>query len=211
LRSGVVNTETLFVTTNALRLKPNAPHPAWPGRDFGPQSEEFAALLASPNGRGVAWFLAQHKAQLGHKTISNVRVWGKEDEVFILFVFEDLSDSDESETSAEEVPPQEISSIQASGRDRKAWEAIQCRLFGLFCISKASIGQRHLEILSRGESDPQPLPVPQFPNRKKPEVKIDWDRWVDKGRSYQELLRCGLKDSKWKSYDDLANNGWKMV
>ena len=144
LRSGVVNTETLFVTTNALRLKPNALHPAWPGRDFGPQSDGFAALLASPNGRGVAWFLAQHKVQLGHKTISNIRVWGEEDEVFILFVFEDVSDSDENETSAEEVPPQEISSIQASGRDRKAWEAIQCRLFGLFCISKASIGQRHL-------------------------------------------------------------------
>jgi hypothetical protein len=211
LRSGVVNSETLLVTTNALRLKPDAPHPAWPGRDFGPQSEGFAAILASPNGRGVAWFLAQHKAQLGHKTISNVRVWGEEDEVFILFVFEDVSDSDENETSAEEVTPQEISSIQASGKDRKAWEAIQCKLFGLFCISKASNGQRDLEILSRGKDDPQSLPVPQFPNRKKPKVKIDWDRWVDKGKSYQELLRCGLKDSKWKSYDDLTNNGWKKV
>jgi hypothetical protein len=212
LRSEVVNTETLFVTTNALRLQPNAPHPNWPSRDFGPRSDGFAALLASPNGRGVAWFLAQHKAQLGHKTISNIRVWGEDGEVFILFVFEDVSDSDEAETTAEEVPPQEISSLQAIGKDRKAWEDIHYRLFGLFCISKASAKERDLEILSRGEGDPQPLPVPQSPNRKKPKVKIDWDQWVDKGKSYLEMLRWGdLKDSKWKSYDDLADNGWKLV
>jgi hypothetical protein len=54
--------------------------------------------------------------------------------------------------------------------------------------------------------------VPQSPNRKKPKVKVDWDQWVDKGKSYLEMLRCGdLKDSKWKSYDDLADNGWKLV
>jgi hypothetical protein len=100
-------------------------------------------------------------------------VWGEDGEVFILFVFEDVSDSDKAETTAEEVPPQEISSLQAIGKDRKAWEAIQCRLFGLFCISKASAKERDLEMLSRGEGDPQPLPVPQSPNRKKPKVKID--------------------------------------
>ena len=212
LRSGVVNPATLSVTTNALRLKPNAALPTWPARDFGPQSDGFAALLASPNGRGVACFLAQHKAQLGHKTISSIRVWGENGEVFILFVFEDVSDSDEGETSAEEVPPQDLSSVQASEKSRTAWEALQCRLFGLFCISKAPVQQRGLAIASRGEGDPLSLPVLQFPSRKKPKVKIDWDLWVSKGKSYLAMLHCGdLKDSKWKSYNDLTDNGWRLV
>ena len=128
LRSGVVNLETLSVTTTALRLEPNALHPTWPGRDFDPHSDGFAALLASPNGRGVAWFLAQHKAQLGHKTISNIRVWGDNGEVFILFVFEDVSESNDDETSAEAVPPQELASLLGNDKSRTTW-----RLYSASC------------------------------------------------------------------------------
>jgi hypothetical protein len=85
-------------------------------------------------------------------------------------------------------------------------------LFGLFCISKASIQHRNVVITSCDEGDSQTPPAPQFPSRKKPRVKIDWDRWVNKGKSYLEMLRCGgIKDSKWRSYNDLAENGWKLV
>ena len=215
LRSGVVNPETLSITSQALRLKETEAHPKWPGRDFKAQSDGFAALLASPNGCGVAWFLGQHKAQLGHKTITSIRVWGEHDDVFLLFVFEDVSDSgdDESvETSTEETPPQEIASLEAPSSSKTVWETLQCKLFGLFCGPGAQNEQRSLDIAPRGDGDPLSLPVPQFPNRNKPKVKIDWNLWVDKGKSYLEMLRCGsIKDSKWKSYDDLAKNGWKVV
>jgi hypothetical protein len=111
LHSNAVNPDTMSIANKAMGLKPHSPYPMWPGRDFQSQSDGFAALLASPNGRGIAWFLAQHKAQLGHKIISKIRVWGEAEELFILFVFEDVSDSDDDETSAEESPPQELSSI----------------------------------------------------------------------------------------------------
>ncbi|KAK4545410.1 hypothetical protein LTR36_002760 [Oleoguttula mirabilis] len=33
------------------------------------------ALLATPNLRGVAWLLAQHKADMGERTVRSIRVW----------------------------------------------------------------------------------------------------------------------------------------
>lgn len=49
--------------------------PKWPGVDFAIGSDEFAALIASPNGVGVAFFLLQHREQLGRKTFSSVKVF----------------------------------------------------------------------------------------------------------------------------------------
>ncbi|KAJ5768712.1 hypothetical protein N7520_003271 [Penicillium odoratum] len=42
---------------------------------FYPGSEAFDALVGSPNGNAQAWILINHKAQLGVKTISSIRVW----------------------------------------------------------------------------------------------------------------------------------------
>lgn len=62
----------------------------WPGKDYLPDSDEFAALLASPNGVGVAYLLLQHRDLLGTKTITSIRVWRAE-ELHILFSIGDLS------------------------------------------------------------------------------------------------------------------------
>jgi hypothetical protein len=46
--------------------------PKWPGVTFSIDSEEAKALCGTPNGSGVLWLLAQHKAGLGHKTVDEV-------------------------------------------------------------------------------------------------------------------------------------------
>ncbi|KAI9691319.1 MAG: hypothetical protein M1820_009740 [Bogoriella megaspora] len=45
------------------------------GQEFTADSNEGKAILATPNGRGKAFFLAQHKEALGRKTITRMRVW----------------------------------------------------------------------------------------------------------------------------------------
>jgi hypothetical protein len=49
--------------------------PMWPGIDFDMTSEEAKALLGTPNGSGVAWLLAQHKEELGQKTVEKATLW----------------------------------------------------------------------------------------------------------------------------------------
>ncbi|KAK5122394.1 hypothetical protein LTR85_003978 [Meristemomyces frigidus] len=44
-------------------------------RVYTMDTEEGKALLASPNGSGVAWFLIQHRQQLGHKRVRSVSVF----------------------------------------------------------------------------------------------------------------------------------------
>jgi hypothetical protein len=46
--------------------------PRWPGITFSVDSEDAVALCGTPNGSGVLWLLAQHKAGLGRKTIDKV-------------------------------------------------------------------------------------------------------------------------------------------
>ncbi|GAD94426.1 hypothetical protein MYCGRDRAFT_89049 [Paecilomyces variotii No. 5] len=50
------------------------------GRSFFPGQAEFQALLYSPNIRGLAWLLIQHKPQLGLREINKITVFGKIDD-----------------------------------------------------------------------------------------------------------------------------------
>lgn len=47
----------------------------WPGRKFSVNTAQGQALLGSPNGGGVAWLLAQHKAALGNRAVTDVTVF----------------------------------------------------------------------------------------------------------------------------------------
>ena len=58
----------------------------WPGVAFDTKSDEGHALLGSPNGAAFAYFLMQHKAQLGRKTITKVTVFRAETDDEMAFV-----------------------------------------------------------------------------------------------------------------------------
>ena len=49
--------------------------PPWPGLMFPADSDEGKLLLHTPNGKGVAWLLINHKEPFGLKTISAVQIW----------------------------------------------------------------------------------------------------------------------------------------
>ncbi|KAF2621471.1 hypothetical protein BU25DRAFT_379643, partial [Macroventuria anomochaeta] len=58
----------------------------WPGMEFDTKTDEGHALLGSPNGAGFAYFLMQHKRELGLKTITKVTVFRAETDDDLAFV-----------------------------------------------------------------------------------------------------------------------------
>ncbi|KAK1908835.1 hypothetical protein P3342_006714 [Pyrenophora teres f. teres] len=58
----------------------------WPGIEFSTATDEGHALLGSPNGTAFAYFLMQHKAQLGQKTITKITVFRPENDDELEFV-----------------------------------------------------------------------------------------------------------------------------
>ncbi|KAF2787673.1 hypothetical protein K505DRAFT_342750 [Melanomma pulvis-pyrius CBS 109.77] len=73
-RSSIANHDTKDIiygicNANGERLMP------WPGTTYSIDSKEGQALLGTPNGRGVAFLLIQHKRQLGHKVVDGVTVF----------------------------------------------------------------------------------------------------------------------------------------
>ncbi|KAH9878140.1 hypothetical protein J1614_003357 [Plenodomus biglobosus] len=74
LSVGIVNLDTKQVILRAMKQK------SWglghfPGRTFEPTDSEFSALLGTPNIQGFAYFLIEHKEQLGNMFISKLQVF----------------------------------------------------------------------------------------------------------------------------------------
>ncbi|KAE9992668.1 hypothetical protein EG327_008269 [Venturia inaequalis] len=87
LRINMMNVETLNLIDQILRNLPAAerplgpaawgvPTPPWSDRKvFNMDTDAGKVLLGSPNGRGVAWLLLQHKRAFGLKTITSAVVF----------------------------------------------------------------------------------------------------------------------------------------
>ncbi|KAI8930935.1 hypothetical protein NX059_011950 [Plenodomus lindquistii] len=71
---GIVNIETLEVISRAMSQK-HWEAEDFPGHTFEPTDAEFSALLGTPNIQGFAYFLIQHKEQLGNMFISKIQVF----------------------------------------------------------------------------------------------------------------------------------------
>ena len=73
----------------------------WPGKNFSKQSQQFAALMATPSGRGVAWLLLTHREQLGWKNVESVDIWSEKshDSKQTLYAF-NLKDKAENKQSS---------------------------------------------------------------------------------------------------------------
>lgn len=78
LRSRIENKDTMSVVERIVR---DCGGSATGQRSFtwDMQRDEAKALLGTPNGSGVAWLLAQHKEQLGHKTVDEVTLFWDEE------------------------------------------------------------------------------------------------------------------------------------
>ena len=68
--------------------------PAWPCNVYQPNSREFAAVLATPNGQAEAWLLIQHRKALERKTIDHIRVWFDQG-LYIMLYLADYTPSQE--------------------------------------------------------------------------------------------------------------------
>lgn len=74
-RVQIVNDNTNFIVSKALG---STSVDVWPGKEFSMDMDQGKALLGTPNGGGVAWFLINHQAQMGTKTIKSVNVFSTE-------------------------------------------------------------------------------------------------------------------------------------
>lgn len=84
LHFGIVNDNTEAAIIRAVGGRQNLG--TWADRrTFLPHQEAFSALLGTPNGNGVAWFLAQHRAALGQRTVESITVWCPTPGAFILY------------------------------------------------------------------------------------------------------------------------------
>jgi hypothetical protein len=64
----------------------------WPGHRFDIDSDEGKILLGSPNGAGVAWFLTQHKKELGVHYVDRVTVFQSVGQYYMLFSIREVRD-----------------------------------------------------------------------------------------------------------------------
>ncbi|BCS25712.1 uncharacterized protein APUU_50423S [Aspergillus puulaauensis] len=76
LRFHIINKDTRRIIKEATGHNVKT----WPGDMFGIETDEAKALLATPNGIGVAYFLINHKPELGVKTVEKVQVWRNDDD-----------------------------------------------------------------------------------------------------------------------------------
>ncbi|KAF3034171.1 hypothetical protein E8E12_005653 [Didymella heteroderae] len=74
---GISNDQTNLLVATCLHNKKETLK-EWPGVTFDTSSDEGHALLGSPNGAAFAYFLMQHKEELGRKTITKVTVFRAE-------------------------------------------------------------------------------------------------------------------------------------
>ncbi|CAE7185341.1 hypothetical protein PTNB85_07087 [Pyrenophora teres f. teres] len=72
LRESIENEDTLAIVERITNDLAAGEDLYWPGLVLDANSEQAMALLGTPNGGGVAWMLAQHRQQLGHKVVEKV-------------------------------------------------------------------------------------------------------------------------------------------
>ncbi|CAN9224458.1 unnamed protein product [Alternaria sp. RS040] len=72
----ITNGETRRIIDRILREQELDRVPLWPGIDVNMNTPQYMALLGSPNGRAVGYFLAQHKAQIGgNRCVKTIRIF----------------------------------------------------------------------------------------------------------------------------------------
>jgi hypothetical protein len=92
-RHAINNEETKVVIREVLAKRGTSGKP-WRGLRIDMTDHDAWALLGTPNGRGPAWILSQHKEQLGRKSFSAITVFSVGGMFSFCFEVEELGDSD---------------------------------------------------------------------------------------------------------------------
>jgi hypothetical protein len=74
----VENKASQFLIARALATRQGVLM-SWPGIEFDMETDERKAILGSPNGYGIPYFLITHKKQLGLKTVKKVTVFADDE------------------------------------------------------------------------------------------------------------------------------------
>jgi len=88
LRACIDNDDTIAVISNILGYSAEGlwmgdgplSRMGWPGITIPMDNLDAVALLGTPNGSGVAWLLAQHKPELGHRIVKQVSIFFAKDD-----------------------------------------------------------------------------------------------------------------------------------
>ncbi|KAF7886114.1 hypothetical protein EAF00_010217 [Botryotinia globosa] len=75
IQSHITNSETIFVITEILEEEKITYPLDGLKIDINDSKGHGAALLGTPNGKGIGWLLAQHKKQLGNAKIASVEIF----------------------------------------------------------------------------------------------------------------------------------------
>ncbi|XPT03569.1 Mitochondrial import inner membrane translocase subunit tim8 [Ascochyta lentis] len=135
----IINQDTLDVIKQALATyavpegqQRLAAVPTWPGVTFDIETDQGKALLGSPNGIAAAYFVSQHKAQIGaNKYVHQITVFqpddndsANEEPTIIYYVKDAPNPSLEGENS---LYGQKEKSILTRGDDQEFWQKFVCR------------------------------------------------------------------------------------
>jgi hypothetical protein len=103
LRASIKNDNTVAIAESICNALPRQwERCTYPGLYLDMSCNDAVALLGTAHGVGVAWLLAQHRDQLGHKVIAGIRIfYGHEPAEFptytdlnLLFYLHDASASE---------------------------------------------------------------------------------------------------------------------
>jgi hypothetical protein len=125
----IINTETNRHIRKALKTltPPKTEADLWPGTDFDMETDAGKALLGSPVGRWVGYFLMQHQRQLdGNKFISKVRLFKSdkpESLAFFLFYVDEPAPA--PEPSPEPSPVSSVEKLRARNNVGEAEVAVK--------------------------------------------------------------------------------------
>jgi len=119
-RHGIVNEETVAVVDQILQRR-GAQREEWPGLKIPMLDRDALALLGTPNGRGPAWMLNQHKRQLGVKRISDVTIFSVDGAVSLLFWISDIQDGETGTSLPQDLQdPSSNDGTQTSGPAKRS-------------------------------------------------------------------------------------------
>jgi hypothetical protein len=151
LRHDISNEQTKDVAEQILRQRGVKLQP-WPGVKISFPDKDALALLGTPNGRGPAWLLIQHKKQLGMKRFSHVTMFTTGRHLSLCFWIEDVQAGDKVFDLPQDLPGQSRGDVaQAAGGPSKRSAAVPINKTTL--PSTSGPGERLVRAISKRTGD----------------------------------------------------------